>query len=303
MAILDLSIIIPNFNGLKLFKQYFTHNVQLLNQCKSVTYEIIIADDNSTDESINYLTNLGLENLRVIINRNARGFGSNCNYAAGFAKGKSLFFLNSDVKLRELDLEKLLEKLGKENVFAVCPAIIQPLSANAVESITWLTFDSLNLIFHNENKANLNVKLDHKVLYCPGAALFCKTDMFNGLGGFDDVYSPFYVEDVDLCVKAWRHGWACYHLGDFLVEHYSNSTISQGNRTKIIKARNKILFLFKHFLDSNKKVSILIAFFRQFGSWQEALGVWFAIFRWTTYRRKALNFPLSVKEAIDLMKN
>ena len=69
------------------------------------------------------------------------------------------------------------------------------------------------------------------------------------LGGFDESFSPFYGEDLDLGIRAWRMGWKCYFEPDALFYHKTASTISTVHKqtyTKPIIRRNKILLHYIH---------------------------------------------------------
>ena len=67
---------------------------------------------------------------------------------------------------------------------------------------------------------------------------------FLQIGGFDILYYPAYVEDVDLCFQAWRKGWSC------IFEPSSKVLHREGGSWKSVKdssldaklLRNSLLF-------------------------------------------------------------
>ena len=72
------------------------------------------------------------------------------------------------------------------------------------------------------------------------------------LGGFDPVYRPFFVEDVDLSYRAWKNGWKCLLEPSATVYHETSSTILSLHRKRKIKFigdRNRTMFLWLNITD------------------------------------------------------
>jgi len=89
---IQVSIVIPVYNQWPLTKACIS---SIINSVKNVKYEIILADDASTDETLSALT--CFENLHVVRNTPNLGFLLNCNNAAKCARGEYLVFLNNDI--------------------------------------------------------------------------------------------------------------------------------------------------------------------------------------------------------------
>ncbi len=85
-----------------------------------------------------------------------------------------------------------------------------------------------------------------------GSSIFDK-NKFLKLGGFDEIYKPFYWEDIDLGFRAWRSGYYCYFEPLSKVDHYhqlgaivkSSSTF----RIKSVSYKNQFLFVWKNIGD------------------------------------------------------
>lgn len=82
-----VSIIIPVYNQF-----HYTYNCikSIINHTRGIKYEVILADDVSTDKTSEIET--VIENLRVIHNKKNLGFLLNCNNAAQFARGRHIHF-------------------------------------------------------------------------------------------------------------------------------------------------------------------------------------------------------------------
>jgi GT2 family glycosyltransferase len=68
------------------------------------------------------------------------------------------------------------------------------------------------------------------------------------LGGLDDLYDPFYLEDVDLSYRAWKVGWRCLLSLDSEVSHQHHLSIPQAGEgfLHMLVRRNEYLFFWKN---------------------------------------------------------
>ena len=242
------SVIVPNYNGRQLLESFFLANYHILKNEADSNFEVIVTDDNSTDHSREFIQQLDLPNVRFFLNPGKRGFGSNCGNGAHQASGKYLFFLNTDVVLTEGFLYPLIHKLEHEKVFSVVPKIIRESANSIVESLTTGSVSNCQIQLQFKNKLNKNPDLDHKILWACGAALLCKRALFFELGSFPDEYNPYYVEDVDLSITAWRTGYENWYVGNSVVLHYHNSTTKKECKLKknFIHLRNSEILNLKH---------------------------------------------------------
>jgi len=252
-AAIQVTIIIPNYNGLSLLKRFLQSNYRLAKRELGTAFEIIIADDNSSDGSAEYIESLNFKEIILLKNTGKRGFGGNCNHAAGTARGDFLFFLNSDVELERNCFKPMLAAIKKPNIFAVVPRIIRPLENNMVESLTGGEKRFWNIHLEMRNVRGKDESKTHQVLWACGAAFLCRKKLFTSLGGFSRVYNPYYVEDVDLSFRAWRCGYKSLYIGAANVKHFHNSTMGKtekNQRVKDMKLRNTNIFLIRHFSSS-----------------------------------------------------
>ena len=111
--LVDVSIVIPVFNQVK----YTAASVvSVLEHATSCKYEIIIADDCSTDQTSELFEAVG-GNVRVVKSNRNQGFLKNCNQAAGLAKGRWLVFVNNDTLVLNHWLDELIDPFTRlENV-------------------------------------------------------------------------------------------------------------------------------------------------------------------------------------------
>jgi len=96
---MDISIIIPVYNNLKFTKDCVDSIIISENRS---SYEIIISDDNSTDDTSGYVENLILKysNVKYCKSSINRGFAYTCNRGSEIADGEYILFLNNDSLIR-----------------------------------------------------------------------------------------------------------------------------------------------------------------------------------------------------------
>src|SRR5438093_299679 len=92
-----LSVVIPNYNGIALFPHTLPTVLGAL-QNLSIPNEIVVADDCSTDQSLDFLSR-HFPQIRIIRNESNKGFSVTANKGIQAAQYDLVLLLNSDVKL------------------------------------------------------------------------------------------------------------------------------------------------------------------------------------------------------------
>jgi GT2 family glycosyltransferase len=191
-----VSIVIPVYN-----KIGYTINCLLALQSNvntEVPYEIIIINDNSTDETLNILSKV--EGLNLINNATNLGFILSCMKGVEQAKGHYICFLNNDTEVQSNWLESLLETFNKyPNAGVVGSMLIYPNNQlQEAGGVIWANASGQNygkLQNYTDPKYNFVRPVD----YCSGASIIISKVDFELLGGFELDFIPAYYEDTDLC--------------------------------------------------------------------------------------------------------
>ncbi|MBE6023230.1 MAG: glycosyltransferase [Cellulosilyticum sp.] len=243
-----VSIIIPVYN------QYeYTYNClkSIKQNTEDVTYEIIIADDVSTDETINLSKHI--KNIKIIRNRENLGFLLNCNNAARQARGKYIHFLNNDTQVQQGWLASLVELVeSDEKIGMVGSKLIYPTGElQEAGGIIWNDASGWNYgRLDDPNKPDYNYV--REVDYISGASIMISKELWKVIGGFDERYVPAYYEDTDLAFEVRAHGYKVMYQPKSAVIHFegiSNGTdLNSGikkyqvdNREKFIEKWQKAL--------------------------------------------------------------
>ena len=212
---------------------------------------VVVADDGSTDDSVEYLI---YERPKVtVLPFRHRGFIHTCNAAVEGAEGDAVVLLNSDVVVSPDFLAPLLAGLEQPDVFAVSPKFLNPDGSltNTLGNRTSGEWRRGILYVQHETEAP-RLGETCTQLYANGGAMAFRRDKWQALGGFDDLYHPFYWEDADIGYRAWARAWRVLYEPQSVVHHDQGGTIGRLFRPRhieLISARNAILFAWKNLLD------------------------------------------------------
>jgi GT2 family glycosyltransferase len=250
-----ISVIIPNYNGYLLLPQILPPLFIALTNT-NLPYEVIISDDCSTDKSIQFLEN-NYPQIKIIRTNINKGFSPTINKGIFAAKYDLLFLLNSDVKLTANYFKNLLPYFEEEDTFGVMGRIIGWDNDEIQVAGRYPSFHGVKI------KTSRNfipvVSKEHDRLYsmflCGANALVSKEKIIK-LGGFDELFAPFYIEDVELSLRAWLLGWKCYYEHNSICRHKTSSSIKSKSSKEFIKmitCRNK-MYLYALHLNGFKKV-------------------------------------------------
>jgi len=236
-----VTLIIPNYNGAELI-------AETLSRLRDVYSEIAtcVVDDASTDGSVELLQEQ-FPSVRVIARSQNGGFGAAVNDGIRTVDSEFVVILNADVEVNPGFLEHILPIFEDESVFAVSPSIITP-SLGGIDDGAKIAFWRHGMLWTDNVQGVCELS---PVFFTSGCASVYRRSMLEALGGFDEAYSPFYWEDVDLSYRAWKRGWKSLFQPSSSVLHQHSATISKMPQgyTRAVKARNQLLFIWRNIED------------------------------------------------------
>jgi GT2 family glycosyltransferase len=222
---IQVSIIIPVHN-----KYFFTHRCLYSVKAFSsgISYEVIIADDASSDETAAIQSSIG--NLKISRNEIGLGFLGNCNKAAQQAQGKYILFLNNDTVVQDQWLSSLLTLIEHDQTIGMVGSkLIYPEGIlQEAGGIVWQDGSGWNYgKMGDPEYAEFNYVKE--VDYISGASLMVRSTIWKELDGFDTRYTPAYYEDTDLAFEVRRLGYKVVYQPQSVVVHFEG--ISHGTDT------------------------------------------------------------------------
>ena len=233
----EVSVVIPVYNQI-----HYTYAclVSILENTPDVSYEIIIADDVSTDAT-RELSRYA-ENVVICRNETNQGFLRNCNNAAKKARGKYIMFLNNDTQVTPGWLSSLVDLIGSDpSIGMVGSKLVYPDGRlQEAGGIIWSDGSGWNYgRLDDPDKAEYNYVKD--VDYISGAAILLSRKLWNQIGGFDDRFAPAYCEDSDLAFEVRKAGLRVVYQPLSKVIHFegvSNGTDVNGTGLKRYQVEN-----------------------------------------------------------------
>lgn len=231
---MKVSIVIPNWNGAGKLKK----NLPKVLETKGVD-EIIISDDASTDESVEILEK-DFPQIKLVKRKKNSGFSTNANNGVKNAEGDLVFLLNTDAVPEKNCLEKVIAHFNNPKVFSI--------GFNTGGNWSWARFEK-GYFWHYQAPRKNELQI-HQTLWASGGSGVFRKSIWEALGGFDELFNPFYEEDMDLGYRATKRGYINLWDSNAKVEHYREpGVISQHfSKEQISKVaqRNQLIFIWKN---------------------------------------------------------
>lgn len=252
----DVSVLLVNFNTRKLTEECIS---SIITCTKGVRFEIIVIDNNSSDDSVDYLTKLHKKGtIQLLTNKSNVGFAAANNQGIEIAKGSCVLLLNTDTKLNSDAISSTFHTLmSKPSVGIVSCGLtnadgsLQPSGGyfpTISRLLTWMLFiDDLPILssvitsFHPQTSY---FRTAHMQDWVTGAFFMIKRQVIDAIGGLDPEYF-MYVEEMDFCFRAKQKGFGIYFDPSDSIIHYGQGSGANTNALSM-ELKNIALFYKKH---------------------------------------------------------
>ncbi len=254
MSRLRASLIVSSWNGRHLLETCLPRVLRAAAHAGD-NHEVIVVDDASTDDTVEFVQREYPEVRLLPLARNVRFARAN-NAAARAAQGDVLVFLNNDMHVSADFLSPLLRHFEDPSVFAATARIeMQPRRvAGGMIQETGLVrarFENGFFVLQHEHPITDEPV---PVLYAGGGSSAVRRDHFLALGGFDRLFRPFYFEDLDVSYRAQKRGWRIVYEPKSRMVHAHRRTNSPENfpgaYVDLMFGKNSLLFTWKVLTDS-----------------------------------------------------
>ena len=241
-----VSIVVPVYNQ---FDYTYACLRSILLEITDVPYEIIVADDVSTDETREILRYFG--HIKVVRHEHNLGFLHNCNRAAKQAAGRYVVFLNNDTRVRPGWLSSMTALMEHDATIGMTGSKLLYPDGRLQEAggIVWRDASGWNFgRFDDAAKSAYNYVKETD--YLSGASIMVRHDLWQEIGGFDERYAPAYYEDTDLAFEIRRRGFRVMYQPKSEVIHFEGIThgtdTSSGMKRHQLLNRETFLAKWKH---------------------------------------------------------
>jgi len=257
---MKISVVTPNYNGVKFLKTFFDS----LNNDSEYIGEVIIVDNGSDDNSLEYIKSRKFNfPVKLIENKENLGFSPAVNQGITQSKHDYVFSLNNDTEVKKGSIKALIDLISSdENIFSVQAKMLQYNNKELIDDVG----DEYNLLAWTKKTGENHLSGEFsevKEIFssCAGAAMYNKR-VLSEIGLFDDNFFA-YMEDVDLALRAKINGYKNLLCPEAVVYHIGSATSgSRYNEFKVrLAARNNVWVVYKNIPIPLKILNFIFLFF------------------------------------------
>lgn len=256
---MDLSIIILNYNS----SDYLKKCLKSINDSDfgQYSYEIIVVDNNSTDDSIKQAQLINSPNTKYLLLNTNKGFahGNNQGLTVTNPKSKYVLFLNPDTVVKKYTLKKMIDFFNQNKSVDAATCKIDLVLTKKMQPechrgfpTPWRSFcyfSHLSKLFPKSKLfsgyflGHLNLDTTHQIEACVGAFLMVKRTVGNAVGWWNEKYF-FYGEDLDFCYQLKQKGFKLYfypHTKIFHFQGISSGIINKSKHLSLATRKTKVM--------------------------------------------------------------
>lgn len=260
----DISVVILNWNGSAMLQRFLPSVIRYSEEA-----EIIVADNGSTDHSIDILREK-FPSVRILPFRENYGFAEGYNRAIQQIETPYVLLLNDDVEVTPHWLQPLLEFMNHHPEVAACqPKILSETNRELFEyaGACGGFIDHLGYpycrgrIFNHVEKDRGQYDQVCPIFWATGAALLVRTDVFRKEGGLDKRFFA-HMEEIDFCWRLHSRNYGIYCIPQSTVYHVGGGTLPKSHpRKTFLNFRNNLLMLYKNLPEERLNSTLRIRYF------------------------------------------
>lgn len=255
----------------------------VISNTKDVSFEIILVDNASTDGSKAYFETDN--RICYIYNDENLGFGKANNKGIEQAKGRNIFFLNSDTLLNNNVVHILSNFLDTHQDVAICGGNVYNAKGKPSHSfmrhypsiydeLSEFTYKQLDFLIYGVDAEFNSTDYPIDVAYITGADMMIRHSVLNKYGAFNPIFFMYY-EDAELCYRIKKIGYKIQSVPGAKITHFQGASATKS--ISVTEMRSKITY-FR--LTSNKSYAYAV-----FALWKVRLLVKLVLTYFVKHRR------------------
>ncbi len=220
---------------------------------KSGCYEIIVIDNASTDETVNWLAEQ--DDITAIFNDTNKGFPAGCNQGIEIASGESVLLLNNDIIVAPYWLSNLNDALWSEDSIGAVGSSTNSISYLQAIKVDYDTVKGmLNFAKKQNNFKKTNWEQRIKLV---GFSMLIKKSVLDEVGLLDEIFTPGNYEDDDLSYRIVKSGKKLLYCKNAFVHHFGSVSFDGASKKYLmLMAENRRKFKEKWKFDPNYSSNI-----------------------------------------------
>ena len=246
---INTAVVILNWNGIKWIQKFLPTIIEKSNEAN-----IYIADNASSDESVDFVNN-NYPSVKIIQNSSNEGYAKGYNDALKKLDENYYILINSDIEVTDNWINPIINLMEQDTSIAACqPKILDYTNRDNFEyaGASGGYIDNLGYpycrgrIFSDLEK-DVNQYDDIKeVFWASGACLFIRAESFKDINGFDNDFFA-HQEEIDLCWRLKNNGFKVMVNPKSTVFHVGGGTLKSASPFKTyLNFRNNLFMLFKN---------------------------------------------------------
>lgn len=245
-----VAVVILNWNGREFLRQFLPGVVEH----SSGYAEVIIADNASTDSSVEFLQD-NFPGIRIIQNLTNGGFAKGYNDALSQVDTDYYVLLNSDIEVTENWIKPIIDLMESDPLTGACQPKLR--SYHHTEKFEYAGaaggfIDKYGYpfcrgrIFQSIETDKGQYDTPAEIFWATGACMFVKSKVYHEMGGFDEDFFA-HMEEIDFCWRLKNHGYNVKYCPDSVVYHVGGGTLpKQSSQKTYLNFRNNLSLLYKN---------------------------------------------------------
>jgi GT2 family glycosyltransferase len=244
-VITEVSIVVVNLNRRDLLERCLDSLWRQTFQ----SFEVVVVDNGSTDDSVEYLRSVDEPRLKVVKLPENKGFAGGCNAGIACARGRYIATLNNDAEADPKWLQELVQGMESGPSIGMCASkILFHADRSRIDKVGHLIYlDGLNHGRGSGEPDRGQFERQEEVLFPDAAAALYRREMLNVVGAFDEQFFA-YGDDADLGLRGRLAGWNCLYIPTAIVYHVHSATAGEFSPMKaFLIERNRLWVAVKTF--------------------------------------------------------
>ena len=244
---------IPSWNGRRLLQKFLPsvmESVDTFQAATSLPAEVIISDDDSSDDSGVWLQE-HYPTIRFETASPRRGFSPTVNRGVRTASYSWIFILNNDVAMEPNTLCPLIEHFLDPSVFGVVGQVYDAATGLLIGGGQYGGFRRGFLGVHDRffvRESASPASPPYLTFWGNGCSTIYDREKFLAIGGFEELFAPYGWEDVELGIRAWKQGFRTIYEPRSAIWHARSATIGSRFRRRRVRAVYERNRLWAHWL-------------------------------------------------------
>ena len=216
--------------------------------------EVIIADNASTDSSIEFMQQ-NHPDIQIIQNLTNGGFAKGYNDAFAQVEADYFVLLNSDIEVTKNWIGPVVELMENDPTIAACQPKIRSYYNREMFEYAGAAGGFIDKFGYPFCRGRLfqTLEKDHgqfddttEIFWATGACMFVRADLYKNFGGLDKDFFA-HMEEIDFCWRLKNAGYRIMYCPQSTVFHVGGGTLPKQSALKTyLNMRNNIVLLYKN---------------------------------------------------------